>query len=87
MNKKVPEVLEYLFSIFAIIAILGGVVVFSIFLIAIIIGGELGSNLAVSAKSIIMPIFIRIAAISVFSGLIFSYMVNKHAFSIKKEKD
>lgn len=79
-------ILRILFSIFSILAVLGGVVVFVLFIISLIIGGEQGAKLALMSKDVVMPIFIRSAALSLLSGLIESYIHNTHSLSIRDEE-
>ena len=72
--KKQHTILN-IFSITAMIAILGGAVVFVLFLMAFIIGGERGGAIALFGKNSVMPVFIRIAAISLLFGLIHTYLI------------
>lgn len=87
MKKKSYNILKKCFSVCAIIAILGGVIIFASFIIAMIIGDVSGENLALFTKNKLMPQFIRITSIAVLIGLVHSYLTNKHAFSIKKESN
>lgn len=79
-------ILRILFSIFSIVAVLGGAIVFVLFMVSLVIGGEQGEKLALISKDVVMPIFIRSAALSLLSGLIESYIHNNHSLSIKDEE-
>ncbi|HLR33804.1 MAG TPA: hypothetical protein VK071_00545 [Tissierellales bacterium] len=83
MKNKVQEVLSWLFSLFIIIAILGGGIILAMFIIAMIVGGDTGTKLATSASDIVMPYFIRAAAIAVLAGLIVIYTNDSHSLSLK----
>lgn len=82
MKNKIENILEFIFSISLIIAILGGGVIFIMFVLALIIGGDRGGALAVNASKTIMPYFIRLSAIAVFSGLIRIYIKGEHELSM-----
>ena len=82
MKEKLGNILNSIFSMFILIAVLGGGIVFSMFVLALIIGGSTGEVLAVNAKNIVMPIFIRVAALAIISGLISSYVGGNHSLSI-----
>ena len=82
MKNKLANIIESLFSIFVIAAILGGGIVFIMFVIGIIVGGEAGNSLAVNARSVIMPMFIRAAAIAVMLGLFHHYVIGEHALTM-----
>lgn len=82
MKKNVDNILSSIFSILILIAVLGGGIIFIMFVFALIIGGSSGEVLAVNAKNIVMPIFIRTAALAILSGLISSYLVGNHSLSI-----
>lgn len=86
MRDKLDKILKAIFSIFLIIAILGGGVVFAMFVIALIIGGEMATNLATSAQKAVMPYFIKSAAIAVLAGLISLYNSQTHTLSLKEEE-
>lgn len=79
------SILRKIFSFCAILAVVGGAIIFFIYVVALVIGGDSGESLAVMNKDTIMPIFIRIAAISVLVGLVDSYVHNTHAFSINDD--
>lgn len=83
MKVKLEKIIESLFSIFVIIAIIGGGVVFLMFVVGIILGGETGNALAVSAKSTVMPMFIRSATVAVLLGLIHYYIIGEHALTME----
>lgn len=74
--------LKTVFSILIMIAMLGGGLVFLMFLLALLLGGDLGATIAVNARSLVMPYFIRLASIAVLSGLIVSYMTDRHGLSL-----
>jgi hypothetical protein len=76
------KILKGVFSLFIIIAILGGGIVFIMFVTALIIGGETGTIIATNAKDIVMPYFIRSATIGILAGLIFSYITKNHSLSL-----
>lgn len=78
MKDRLEKVIESLFSIFLIIAIAGGGIVFVMFVIGIIVGGTTGNSLAVNANSVMLPIFIRFAAIAVLLGLVKYYVIGEH---------
>ncbi|NLL81630.1 MAG: hypothetical protein GX231_04890 [Tissierellia bacterium] len=78
MREKLEGLGETIFSIFIIIAIGGGGIIFLMFLIAIILGGETGNAMALLAKDTIMPIFIRLGAIAMAGGLLKLYAADKH---------
>ena len=82
MKEKIDRVLRRLFSLFLVIAMLGGGIIFLMFLVALIVGGNLGASIAISAKETIMPYFIRSASISVLVGLISLYITGKHGLSL-----
>lgn len=82
MKNKLECILKNIFSLFIIVAILGGGLIFIMFLVALIVGGDLGSSIAVSAKDVIMPYFIRFASIGVLAGLILSYIIGEHGLSL-----
>lgn len=82
MKDKIENILKLIFSLFIMIAMLGGALVFLMFLVALIVGGDLGASIAVNARNLVMPYFIRFASIAVFAGLIFSYLKGKHGLSL-----
>ncbi|HLS52340.1 MAG TPA: hypothetical protein VK031_00065 [Tissierellaceae bacterium] len=86
MRKQIQKIVESIFSLSLIIAILGGGVIFCMFIIGIIIGGSTGESLAVSASKVVMPYFIRSAAIAVLCGLISFYTTGKHTLSLDEEE-
>lgn len=83
MKKKIEDVVEAIFSLSLIIAIIGGGIIFLMFVLALIIGGTRGEIIAVSASGTVMPYFIRAASISILSGLIYIYLNNEHALTMK----
>lgn len=87
MKSKIEKLLKSIFSIFVLIAIFGGGVVFLMFLIALIIGGETGGNIAVSARNTVMPYFIKSATIAVISGLLSFYISKVHTLSLNEKDD
>ncbi|MFY9214785.1 MAG: hypothetical protein ACOXZT_06705 [Tissierellaceae bacterium] len=82
MRESIMKFVQNLFSIATLIAVLGGAVVFTMFLVGIIIGGDSGTSLAVNAKGIVMPYFIRCAAVAVLAGLIHYYASGEHALTM-----
>lgn len=86
IKDKLENILKSVFSIFIMIAIAGGAVIFLMFLIGIIMGGKGGETLAVNASKIYLPYFIKSASIAVISGLILFYISDSHALSLEVEK-
>lgn len=82
MKKKFGNVLKGVFSLFLMIAMLGGGLIFIMFLVALILGGNSGASIALTARNVIMPYFIRSASAAVLSGLIFSYLKDEHGLSL-----
>lgn len=82
MREKLINVLEYIFSITILIAVLGGGVVFLLHLIGIIIGGSMATSLSIFATKELMPYFIKTAAIGMFAGLFTFYLNKKHHLSL-----
>lgn len=85
MRNKIKKALKEIFSLSLIISIFGGGVIFVMFVIAFIIGGTSGGNLSVMAAETIMPVFIRLAAIAIASGLASIYIDGKHTLSMKEK--
>lgn len=85
--KKLYEILKSIFSIFLLIAIAGGSVIFFMFVIALILGGNAGKTLAISAKEVIIPYFIRSAAIAIFAGLFSLYVSKSHQLSLEEKEN
>lgn len=83
MKKKIEDIVEAIFSLSLIIAIIGGGIIFLMFVSALIIGGPSGESIAVSASGTVMPYFIRAASISILTGLIYIYLNNEHALTMK----
>jgi len=83
MKANIQKFIEAIFSISLIIAILGGGVIFIMFMIALVIGGASGEALATNASGVVMPYFIRAAAIAVLCGLISFYLTGKHTLSLE----
>jgi len=86
IKKKLEDVLKSIFSIFIMIAMAGGAIIFLMFFVAIIMGGKGGEALAVSASKIYLPYFIKSASIAVISGLLLFYISDSHALSLEIEK-
>lgn len=84
MKKKILEITKTLFSISLILAILGGGIIFLMFIIALIVGGSRGEYIAVTASDLIMPYFIKLAALAVLSGLLSIYIDGKHTLTLKE---
>lgn len=83
MKKKIEYIIESVFSLSLIIAILGGGIIFLMFIVALIMGGSTGEMIAVNASEKVMPYFIRAASISILAGLIYVYMNKQHALTMK----
>lgn len=83
--QSLNEFLKTIFSIFLLIAITGGAIVFFMFVIALIAGGSTGANLATSASGTVMPYFIKSAAIAMFAGLFSLYVSKSHQLSLGEE--
>lgn len=83
MKKKIENIVETVFSLSLIIAIIGGGIIFLMFVAALIMGGTSGEMIAVSASETIMPFFIRSASISILSGIIYLYVSGEHALTMK----
>lgn len=86
MKESLEKFIKAAFSIFVLIAIIGGGIVFLMFVAGIIIGGDTGNSLALSASKTMMPIFIRCAAIAVLAGLIHYYVLGEHALTMDDNK-
>lgn len=87
MKEKIRRIVESIFSIFVLIAVVGGGIVFLMFTLGIIIGGPTGESLAVNAKNVVMPIFIRCGAVAVAAGLAHYYTTGQHALTMEDNKD
>lgn len=86
MKEKFGKIIESIFSITLMIAIIGGGVIFCMFIIALIMGGTSGESLATNASKVVMPYFIRLASIAVLCGLISFYIKGKHTLSLNEEE-
>lgn len=86
MKEKFGKIIESVFSITLMIAIIGGGVIFCMFIIALIMGGTAGESLATNASKVVMPYFIRLASIAVLCGLISFYIKGKHTLSLNDEE-
>ena len=86
MKESLEKFIKSVFSIFVLIAIIGGGIVFLMFVVGIIIGGDTGNSLALSAKNTMMPMFIRSATIAVLAGLIHYYVLGEHALTMDDNK-
>lgn len=87
MKEKIHNTISSVFSFFIIIAIFGGGLVFAMFIVAIVMGGETGQQIALNAKNIVMPYFIRSASIGVLAGLISFYISGNHSLSFDKDSN
>jgi len=85
MRNKIENIVSAIFSISILIAIMGGGVVFLMFAASLIVGGEMGGSIAVSAKNIVMPYFIRSATIGTLAGLVSFYLTGLHGLFIEKK--
>ena len=85
MKAKLQKIVDSIFSVCLITAILGGGIIFVMFVIALIMGGSSGEALASNASKVIMPYFIRIASLSVLCGLISIYISGKHPLSLEED--
>ncbi len=83
MKEKTQNIINKLFSLFIIIAIFGGGIIFLMFIVALLSGGNIGTKIAISASDIVMPYFIKAAAIAVLFGLISIYSNGTHYLSLK----
>ncbi|NLY72542.1 MAG: hypothetical protein GX079_02485 [Tissierellia bacterium] len=83
--EKILELLRRVFSLFILLSLLGGSLVFLLFVIALILGGDRGGFLAVFAAKTFMPYFIRLAALAMVVGLIVIYVSGKHLLSLSDE--
>lgn len=86
MKQQIQKIVESIFSLSLIIAILGGGVIFCMFIVGLITGGPTGEDLAVKASKVVMPYFIRSAAIAMTCGLISFYVTGKHTLSLDEEE-
>ena len=82
MKNTLKNIGKSIFSIFIMIAMAGGGIVFAMFAIALIIGGESGNAIALSARNTVMPIFIRSAAIAMAGGLLQLYASGEHQLTM-----
>ncbi len=82
MRNKIENFLKEIFSIFIMMAIFGGGIIFLMFMVAIVLGGAQGAKIALLAKDLVMPFFIRFASIGVLAGLIYSYLRKSHGLSL-----
>lgn len=82
MREKLLNILEYIFSIAILIAVLGGGLVFLLHLIGLIIGGDTGSSISVFATRELMPYFIQTASLGMFAGLFTFYINKEHHLSL-----
>lgn len=87
MRDSLQKLIESLFSIFLIIAIVGGGIIFLMFVAGIIVGGTTGNFLAVTAKDTMLPMFIRAAAIAVLLGLLQYYVIGEHALTMDENDE
>ncbi|HHV38693.1 MAG TPA: hypothetical protein GXX70_04250 [Tepidimicrobium sp.] len=87
MRDNIENLLSRLFSLFILIAISGGGLIFILFVIALILGGEAGESLAISASSTIMPYFIKAAAIAIVTGLATMYANRMHTLTLRKPSE
>lgn len=86
MKNKLDSILKSIFSIFILIALAGGGVVFLLFIGALIVGGEKGAEIALNSKNMVMPFFIKSATVAVAAGLISFYNSKEHTLSLE-DKD
>ena len=87
MRKRIEDILNSIFSIFVMIAVAGGVIIFLLFVFAIITGGKGGEKMAVAAAKVYLPYFIKAASIALLAGIINMYITNTHFLSLKVEKE
>lgn len=83
--KELNDFSKKLFSITLFVSLIGGGIVGLLYLIAIIIGGESGETLAVATRSNVLPWFIRMATVAIFSGLVQLYTSGEHTLSMKSD--
>lgn len=86
MKKKIVNILKSIFSVFIILSLFGGSLVFLIFLLAILMGASYGESLALFAYESLIPLLIKFATVGVFSGLIYIYIEGFYPLSLKKDK-
>ena len=88
MNKKqIENFLRSIFSIFIMVAIAGGAIIFILFIVALFMGSETGGKLAVDINNVYLPYFIKSASVAIISGLLIFYLSDTHALSLNNEKD
>lgn len=87
MKDKSINILNSIFSIFILLAIMGGGLVFILFMLALLIGGETGAILSTTASKTIMPYFIKSAALGMLSGLIILYTSGKHYLHLNDNQE
>jgi len=85
MKNILKKIGQSIFSIFIMIAMAGGGIVFAMFVIALIIG-ESGNAMALSAKNTVMPIFIICATIAMVGGLLELYASGEHELTMGDDK-
>jgi hypothetical protein len=86
MKEALENIGKSIFSIFTLITLIGGGVVFIMFIIALIIGGDTATFLSLMAKNTVMPMFIRSAAVAVLCGLITYYTSGNHDLTMNDNK-
>ena len=84
--KNLHDLAESIFSITLLLALIGGGIIAFLFLAAIVMGGISGESLAVTTRSNVLPWFIRLATISLVSGLVQIYTSGNHALTMGSEE-
>lgn len=82
MREILNKIGKSIFSIFIMLAIAGGGIIFAMFVVAIIVSGEVGNTIALLAKGTIMPFFIRCGAIAMAGGILKLYASGDHELTI-----
>lgn len=83
MKEKFINLIGSIFSIFILLGLLGGGIIFLMFLLALIIGGDKAAILSTMASETIMPYFIKSATVGIMAGLIVLYFSGDHHLSLK----
>lgn len=87
MKDKSINIFNSIFSVFILLAIIGGGIVFLLFIVAFIVGGESATVFSTAASKTIMPYFIKAAAIGMLAGLIILYTSGEHYLHLKDNQE
>ena len=85
MKEKFGKIIESVFSITLMIAIIGAVLYLHVYN-CIDNGRDSGRILATNASKVVMPYFIRLASIAVLCGFDFILYKGKHTPSLNSEE-